>query len=276
MYSYSPLRYPGGKTQLSKHIASIIKRNDLLGGTYAEPYAGGAGVAVYLLLFGHVREIHINDIDHSVYAFWYSLKEQPDELCKKIRETPVTIDNWHIQKAIQQHQEDYDIFDIGFSTFFLNRTNRSGILKGGIIGGQNQDGIYKLDCRYNKANLIERIERIAKHKEHIHISNLDAIEFLTANKEVFGDKTLVYLDPPYYNKGQQLYINYYTHNDHVRLKEYVSQLEGNWIITYDDAEEIKELYRSFNQHPLSISYFAAEKRKGTEILFYSPRLNIAL
>ncbi len=275
MYSYSPLRYPGGKTQISKYIEDIIKHNGLSGGSYAEPYAGGAGVAIYLLLFGHVKDIYINDLDYSVYAFWYSLKHQPEQLCRRIWDTPVTIESWATQKEIQLHKADYAILDVGFSTFFLNRTNRSGILKGGIIGGKNQDGIYQLDCRYNKPKLIERIERIVAYNEHIHVSNLDAMEFLTENSQVFNSKTLVYLDPPYYQKGQQLYINYYTHDDHLRLKEYVSQLGGNWIITYDDAPEITEMYKGFQKAPISISYFAAVKRRGTEVMFHSHDLKIA-
>lgn len=67
---------------------------------------------------------------------------------------------------------------IGFSTFFLNRTNRSGILKGGVIGGKNQEGQWKLDARYNKSDLISRIQKISKNRERIDLYNMDAIDFI--------------------------------------------------------------------------------------------------
>ena len=274
MQSYSPLRYPGGKSQISRFIANIIERNNLVGGSYAEPYAGGAGVALFLLLHGYMTDIFINDIDYSIYAFWYSVINNTDELCKLINDTPVTLDNWAVQKGIQYNVKNYSLLEVGFSTFFLNRTNRSGILKGGIIGGFQQRGKYKIDCRYNKVNLIKRIQQIADRRDFVHVSNLDAIEFLDKFEYKCDLKTLIYFDPPYYNKGQKLYVNFYTHNDHVQLKEYISKMNGNWIVTYDDTEAISNLYSEFNKINLAISYFAAEKRKGAELLFYSPRLSV--
>ncbi len=272
MYSYSPLRYPGGKSQLSRYILSIIKKNGLLGGVYVEPYAGGAGVAIFLLVHNHVSKIIINDIDYSIYSFWYAVKHHANELCTMIERTPVDIDNWMQQKAIQNERKNRTILEVGFSTFFLNRTNRSGIMKGGIIGGLKQDGSYKMDCRFNKENLIKRILKIAEYKDNIIISNEDAIKFLDEKEDLFNSKTLIYLDPPYYNKGQKLYVNYYNHDDHDQLKNFITTKNGNWIITYDDTEAINSLYANCNKVGISISYFAAEKRQGKEVMFYSPNL----
>jgi DNA adenine methylase len=275
MQSYSPLRYPGGKSQISRLIATIIERNNLVGGSYAEPYAGGAGVALFLLLHGYMTDIFINDIDYSIYAFWYSVIKNTDELCKMINDTPVSLDNWAVQKGIQKGTKNHTLLEVGFSTFFLNRTNRSGILNGGIIGGHQQNGNYKIDCRYNKIDLINRIQQIADRGDAVHVSNLDAIKFLNNYEHLFGPRALIYLDPPYYNKGQKLYVNFYTHDNHVQLKEYISNMNGNWIVTYDDTEAISNLYSDCNKINLAINYFAAEKRKGAELLFYSPQLIVS-
>ena len=144
MYTYSPLRYPGGKTQLSKFVKAILEENNLLGGTYVEPYAGGAGIAMYLLTNGYVANVFINDIDYSVYAFWNSVVNHAEELCKLILDTPVNLDTWKVQKEIYNNPQNHSVLEVGFATFFLNRTNRSGILKGGIIGGNDQKGKYKI------------------------------------------------------------------------------------------------------------------------------------
>ena len=247
MYTYSPLRYPGGKTQLSKFVKAILEENNLLGGTYVEPYAGGAGIAMYLLTNGYVANVFINDIDYSVYAFWNSVVNHAEELCKLILDTPVNLDTWKVQKEIYNNPQNHSVLEVGFATFFLNRTNRSGILKGGIIGGNDQKGKYKIECRYNKEGLIERIDKIVRFADRIQVSNMDAVDFLRTNENRFNQKTLVYLDPPYYEKGQQLYINYYTHDDHVRLMEYIrNEAQINWIITYDNNENISKIYTGFN------------------------------
>jgi len=275
MYTYSPLRYPGGKTQLSKFVKAILEENNLLGGTYVEPYAGGAGIAMYLLTNGYVANVFINDIDYSVYAFWNSVVNHAEELCKLILDTPVNLDTWKVQKEIYNNPQNHSVLEVGFATFFLNRTNRSGILKGGIIGGNDQKGKYKIECRYNKEGLIERIDKIVRFADRIQVSNMDAVDFLRTNENRFNQKTLVYLDPPYYEKGQQLYINYYTHDDHVRLMEYIrNEAQINWIITYDNNENISKIYTGFNMLYIPIRYSAAKKREGSELLFYSENLII--
>lgn len=230
---------------------------------------------MFLLVNGYVSNIYINDLDYSIYAFWYSLVNHTEELYALIINTSVDLDTWHAQKAIHNSQQDHSILEVGFSTFFLNRTNRSGILKAGIIGGYEQKGKYKIDCRFNKEGLIERIDKIVRFKDRIHISNMDALDFLRLNDEQFDKRTLVYLDPPYYEKGKQLYINYYCHDDHVRLMEYIrDEAPANWIITYDNNESISTIYDGFNRQDLSIRYSAAIKRKGSELLFYSDNLII--
>ena len=204
----SPLRYPGGKLKVVDFIKRLFEVNDLCDGTYIEPYAGGASVALTLLYSEYAHQIRINDIDRSIYAFWYSVLNDTDSLCRMIRDTKVNMEEWHRQKDVQIRKEGVDLLDLGFSTFFLNRTNRSGIISAGVIGGKNQTGRFKIDARYNKSDLIKRIENVAEYSDRIELTNLDAVELIRSMR-VPNKKALCYLDPPYYVKGQDLYLNYY-------------------------------------------------------------------
>jgi DNA adenine methylase len=243
-------------------------------GTYIEPYAGGASVALTLLFSEYVARIKINDIDRSIYAFWYSVLEQTDDLCRLIADTPVTMDSWVAQREVQAHKDDTDLLELGFSTFFLNRTNRSGILCGGVIGGKNQDGSFKIDARYNKEDLIERIVSIADYKDRIELTCIDAVELLNQHKQDPIDKTLCYLDPPYYVKGKDLYLNYYNDDNHRAIAEAISKYKGKWIISYDAVDFIKELYKGYRQKEYYLNYSAGNPTKGKEIMIYSNELEV--
>jgi DNA adenine methylase len=265
----SPLRYPGGKTSLSNFIRLALEKNDLLAGHYVEPYAGGAGMALRLLLNGDVSHVHINDLDKSVYAFWYAVIKKTDELCRLIRDTPVTMKSWYRQKAAQENPSQYSRLDLGFSTFFLNRTNRSGILQGGVIGGKDQSGKWKLYARYNKRHLLEKIENIARHKNQISIYNQDAADFIRKVLPKLPKNSLVYLDPPYYAKGEGLYQNHYTHEDHAAVAKLIRlRIKQRWIVSYDDTSQIRELYEGYKMARYQLSYSAAERYKGSEVMFF--------
>ena len=269
----TPLRYPGGKGKLTEFLKYVINENDLLGCDYAEPYAGGAGIAVSLLLHGYAQCIHLNDLNLSVFSFWHSVVHCPDELCQLIRDTPVTMDEWYRQKAIQANQADCSPLELGFSTFFLNRTNRSGIIWGGVIGGKKQDGPWKIDARFNKDDLIRRIERLALFGGNIKVYNLDATTFIKQIIPTLPNKALVYLDPPYYVKGQGLYEHHYTHQDHLDVAELVSsKLARPWIVSYDHAPEIISMYPIFKSIIYGINYSAQDRYKGAEVMFFSDDL----
>ena len=256
---------------MTHKILDIVKQNNLIGGAYAEPYAGGAGVALFLLLGGHVHHIYINDIDYAIYSFWYSILNHTDEFIRMIQQTEINMEEWHRQKQIFENNRVYSILESGFATFFLNRTNRAGILKGGVIGGQKQDGDYTLDCRFNKIRLIQFIQNIATHRGQITISGLNALDFLIQNNANFDEKTLVYLDPPYYIKGSLLYTNFYEHNNHIELAEYVrNKLNCPWIISYDNVQEIQEMYAGLQQREITINYSVSEKTKKSELMIFSP------
>lgn len=271
----SPLRYPGGKNKLSKFVAEICIKNKI-SGCYVEPYAGGASVALYLLLEGYVSNIVINDIDRSIYAFWHSVLKNTRKLCNLIEKTDVTIDTWKLCKAIQKNKKKAKLLDLGFSTFFLNRTNISGIIDAGVIGGINQTGTYKIDCRYNKIELIRRIKSIAKFKQHIELFNNDALDLIDIiQKRAENKSTIFYFDPPYYLKGPSLYLNSYTHKDHIAVSKKIMGIKNiHWIVSYDNVNEIKKIYSKAKMIEYFLQYTAVGIRKGSEVLFHSNGLQL--
>ncbi|WOK04376.1 DNA adenine methylase [Imperialibacter roseus] len=270
--NYSPLRYPGGKNKLSAFIAKICEKNNLTE-HYVEPYCGGAAVALFLLMNGYVKKVTINDKDRSIYSFWYSILHYSDEFIYRIRNTDISLSEWDNQRAIQNNKEKENLMDLGFSSFFMNRTNRSGIIMGGMIGGRNQTSPYKIDCRFNKEELIERIKRIAEIKDSIIVKNDDALDVIKAFSTGKEESSLVYLDPPYFKKADSLYLNHYQLEDHkaVSLSIVDSDL-SNWLVSYDNAQEIKDLYPDVDKIEYSFKHTAYDARIGKEILFFSESL----
>ncbi|WGE68326.1 DNA adenine methylase [Actinobacillus equuli subsp. haemolyticus] len=266
----TPLRYPGGKAKFAPVIKQIIEKNNLKG-HYVEPYAGGAGVALDLLFSGYCTDIHINDLDLAIYHFWKAITEQTEDFIRLINDTPITIEEWHKQKILLK-REDLSPLEHGFAAFFLNRTNRSGILKAGVIGGLNQMGNYKLDCRFNKIDLIKRIERIGKMAKHIYVTNHDTETWLPIIDTLVPTNSLIYLDPPYYEKGQGLYRNYYQHKDHRAIQEKLANIKTPWVVSYDNNQNIKEIYQRYRQKEYVLNYSANKKMKATEIVIYSHNL----
>lgn len=275
LYS-SPLRYPGGKRKLSIYIKRIIEENGLCDGKYIEVYAGGAAVALDLLLQEYVTHIYINDLSKSVYAFWHCVLNETENLLKLINDTPVNFEIWKKQKDIQKNPANYNVLDLGFSTLFLNRTNRSGIINAGIIGGKNQNGKWKLDARYMKKDIIKRIELIAQYRKRISLYNLDAIEFIRIITLVLPEKSLIYLDPPYYIKGKDLYENYYDHVDHEKLSEVVINKiqKQKWMISYDNIPQVYEFYKGYRHMTYQLNYTAQKHYHGSEVIFFCQNLKI--
>jgi DNA adenine methylase len=272
---FSPLRYPGGKGKVARFVASVIRANGLSDGTYVEPYAGGAAVAWELLLTGVVRRVEVNDISRPIYAFWHSVLNDTDALSRMISDTPVDTEAWAKAKHIFNRPDEHDDLQLGFAMFFLNRTNRSGILNGGMIGGRNQTGKWKIDARFTKPDLLEKIARIANHRSRITLTNRDAIELMQARREAWKTRTLVYLDPPYYVKGGQLYYDAYSHADHASVAGQVTALKGvRWMVSYDDAPQIHNLYAGANWLRYSIGYSARDHGIGSEAVFFSPLLKV--
>lgn len=260
----SPLRYPGGKTAYADMITWIIQKNGLSGCSYAEPFAGGAGAAITLLLNNHVQEIWLNDFDLAIYSFWRSITEHTNEFLYRLEKTPITVHEWRKQKIIYIEKRA-DIISLGFATFFLNRCNRAGILLANPIGGLKQNGADKINARFKKEKLTAKIKLIAEQKNRIHLFNLDALEFIKELKKV-KQKILVYFDPPYYQKGELLYLNHYRHEDHVRLCKQIVKCRLPWLLSYDDQPKIAALYSSMQTYRKSLRYSVAAPSIGRELI----------
>ncbi len=273
---FTPLRYPGGKAKLAAYIKSLLKENRLLDGEYVEPYADGAAIALELLFHEYVPRIHVNDVSKPVHAFWESVLNHTDDFCRRILKTPLSVSQWDKQKKVLENAASHDDVDLGFATFFLNRTNRSGILNGGIIGGRDQTGPQKINARFNAKELVHRVESIAGPRERINLTCQDALKFLKAGASRWPKETLVYLDPPYYVKGRDLYYDFYEHKDHQAVAAFVVQNlnRQQWIVSYDNVKPIRDLYQGARHVVYNIGYSARSASQGSEVMFFGDGLKV--
>lgn len=269
---YSPLRYPGGKSSLTDFLARAIEKNLSGPVRYVEPYAGGAGAAIALLLQGKVASIVINDLDPAIWALWHSMVNDTAEFVRRIRETPVTLDEWSRQRSVYRDGAS-DAMDLGFAAFFLNRTNRSGVLNAGVIGGQSQAGTYRVDARFNKVSLAHMVTKIGARKDDIDVRNMDGLALID---ELGSDpQTLIYADPPYFDKGSFLYLNSFNADQHESLAASLNaNSNGRWILTYDNAAAIRGLYGDRRSQVFSLYYSAHRPGQTNEIMFFSDGLDL--
>lgn len=270
--TYSPLRYPGGKSRLYNYVKALLACNDLLGETYVEPFAGGAGLALKLLLNDDVERIVINDSDPAVYSFWYSTLYHTEVLCDLIADAVVTREEWRRQRDIYLGHDLSNRSELGFATLFLNRTNVSGVIEGGIIGGQEQQGNYKIDARFTKETLISKVRKIAERREQIVLLNQDAKELLQPQQLRRFHKAFLNLDPPYVKKGAQLYKNAFRDTDHRELYALVSDCKRKWMVTYDICPLVADLYHSYRSSYLDVTYSIQSSKRAQEYVFFSDNL----
>lgn len=269
---YSPLRYPGGKNCIFPFMAKLIHDNGLTGCSYAEPFAGGAGLALHLLMEDVVSEIYLNDLDHSIYCFWNAVINNTEKLCYWIENVSVNMDSWKKAKDVYKNMHTADPFELAVATFFLNRTNISGIITGGPLGGPSQTGKYRIEARFNKQDLIQRIKRISAYKESIHLSELDGMDFLKMLHQK-RHQIFIYIDPPYVKKGADLYMNFFDTKQHMLLRDQILRLEKHWIVSYDNADLIRSLYHEQRKYVYSLSQ-CTSNRVGDELLILGPNLII--
>jgi DNA adenine methylase len=266
----TPLRYPGGKGRLGAWLANVMRANKISGGWYVEPYAGGAGAAILLLSRGYVDHIVLNDLDPVVHAFWWAVLNDTEGLLKLLVTTPVTMETWHLQRQVHASPHEHSLTELGFATFFLNRTNRSGILTGGVIGGKAQNGPWTMAARFNKDDLSNRIKTVASLRRHISLYKSDAVDLLKYIQADLPAKSLIYLDPPYYHKGSQLYRNHYRPEDHTAIATAVGHIKTPWLVSYDNCTEIQELYKGHKSVEFSLHYSTHKERPlATEIMIYN-------
>ncbi|MFE9836011.1 DNA adenine methylase [Streptomyces sp. NPDC005551] len=268
----SPLRYPGGKARLAPYIAHLLSRQRPRPRSYAEAFAGGAGAALRLLTENEVEHIYLNDLDPGVAALWRCIFLDPDALTQSVKSAEVTIDAWHRHAEIYNNPSDRTDIELGFSTFFLNRCNRSGILRARPIGGLDQTGNWKIDARFNRDSLVERIEYLAKFRDRVTISQMDARSFIR-HLEPQSDDILMYVDPPYIVQGDRLYLDSLTSGDHEELADILRDTKLRWLLTYDANKRItNELYKGFRCVEFDILHTAQMQRTGVEYAIFGDRL----
>lgn len=269
--TYTPIRYPGGKTKLYPEIKAILESNDLLGHPYAELFAGGAGLAIKLLLKGDVSSIVINDFDRAVYCMWDAVVNHSEELCEFIDSVVLDIETWKAMRAVYRSSDDVGDFELGKAAFYLNRTNVSGILGGGVIGGLKQAGNYKMDVRFNRETLKKKVMDIAARRGDIEVTRLDAEDFI--NDRMSDSELFAYLDPPYVQKGPGLYRSAFDEAKHRSLARKVGDARSKWVVTYDADKLIDDIYGDYERGDLEISYTANVKTVGKEKIILGPGLN---
>lgn len=271
----TPLRYPGGKQRLAPFVRELLEENGAVDWHYVEPYAGGAGIAMELLLDNSVAHVHLNDSSRHLYAFWKAVLTEPDAFCRRIGHASLTVKAWREHREIVRNAVAADLFDLGFSTFFLNRCNRSGVLNGGVIGGLAQQGRWRIDARFPRNELIKRIERIAERRTSITVRNMDAEKFMAEYVNKLPRRTLVYCDPPYYEGAERLYMNWYRPADHARLAKVVqAKLRRPWLVSYDGHPDVVSLYAKRRKFLYSLQYSATQAYKGTEVFIFADSLRI--
>ena len=266
----SILRYPGGKTQLAKFVSNLIAINKIKSPIYCEPFSGGSGVSMELLLTNKVNSVILNDLDPSIYSIWFAILHDTDNLVDAIQAMPITMDEWYRHKI-----PVYD-FRLAVSALFLNRTNRGGIITGGPIGGHEQKSKYSLDCRFNKVGIVKKIRAIAEQSHRIRLYMLDAKDLINGVLlRENPDQLFTFFDPPYYKQGQALYKNAFNHEDHETLSKSIKMMNAyKWITTYDECPEIQSIYSDYRLYTYKLRYSVNQFRKANEYLFASPTTKI--
>jgi len=269
----SPLRYPGGKGALADFLGPLISAQWPRCSVYVEPYAGGAGAALRLLLDEYVDEVVLNDLDPGIAAFWRAVFDHPDEFVARIAASKLTIDEWHRQGEIYRSGVGDDL-DLGFATFFLNRTNRSGILNARPIGGLDQTGKWLIDARFNRDNLTERVRLISRYRTRVTLVERDGIELL---RELLpeGEDAFFYVDPPYTDKGEELYLNDLTWQDHSELADVLTSSDCRWLVTYNcDPRIPTDLYPASRCVQFDIKHTAQTQHVGAEYALFADALAV--
>ncbi|MCW2744861.1 MAG: adenine methylase [Mycobacterium sp.] len=269
----SPLRYPGGKARLAPYLGRLLSEQTHRPVDYAEPFAGGAGAALRLLMEEHVQRIHINDLNPGIAAFWRCVFQCTESFARRIESTSMTMDVWYESRAVYQNPDHHSDFDLGFSTFALNRCNRSGILGARPIGGLDQLGRWKIDARYNGPTLANRVRVLGAYRNRVAISQQDGRSFISDLAS--GPGVFFYVDPPYLVPGERLYMDPLGSADHEQLAEVLTAARAPWLLTYDVNDRVTaSLYPGFRTLEFNIKHTAQRQHIGREYAVFSQDLRV--
>ncbi|MCQ4574336.1 MAG: DNA adenine methylase [Candidatus Brocadiales bacterium] len=243
----SPLRYPGSKNNLVKYIKKVLDFNEFKPDVLVEPFVGGGSVSLNFLLNNWVNKVIIADKDRLIYSFWKVVFNDPKCLIKFIKNVDINVENFCKYKKIATSKEASNK-KFAEACIFLNRTSFSGILKDstGPIGGKKQNAKYKINCRFNRKLLIEKIKYISHFKNRVIVLPYGWEKTIRyAEKVKQNNKIFFYFDPPFYKKGNRLYRHYFNEKEHLELSKAIKRLKNKWILSYDKAQEIKKMYRIY-------------------------------
>ncbi len=280
-------RYPGGKKKLVSQIAGRIRCyydekmcwNRV---EYVEPFAGSLSVGLTLLNYKIIKNVCINDKDPGISALWTSVLRYPEKLCEYISYFSPTTEAFYnykkyfgdIKSVSKEEKKATRIcVEIGFRKLALHQMSYSGlgVKAGGPIGGKTQNSNYKIGCRWNPKLLKKNINKyhnllvktILRYKK---CSSYGWLKILNDCKDSF-----IYLDPPYYEKGSELYQFSFSEYNHKKLSEVLKKIKYPWLLSYDYADEIKELYSWGKWVEIDNTCTINGPNKKTELLITSPK-----
>ena len=254
----SPLRYPGSKIKLVKYLSKVLEFNHFEPKILVEPFVGGGSVFLNFIENGWVERVIIGDKDKLVFSFWKVLFENPQHLIKFVKKIKVNTKNFAFYKNVALNESRYSENKLAEACLFLNRTSFSGILanSAGPIGGKKQESEYKINCRFNKKIIIQKIEKISSFAPMVTVLPFDwnrTINYALRNNS--KAKLFFYLDPPFFQKADKLYRHYFEKKDlHQSLNRKLKSLNHKWVLSYDRAPEIKEMYKPFIQRSFAFPY----------------------
>lgn len=262
----SPLRYPGGKSDFALTAFDIVSQCGFTGFSLIEPYAGSAAVSLNLLNSGVVSKVTLIERDPLVYSFWAALLERTDDLIERFIDLPITLDTWHEMRPLLSVEKPtkQNLLDLGLAGLFFNRANFSGILNAGPIGGLKQKSAYAIDCRTNKDDIICRMLAIATMSKNIEAKFGDAVGYI--KKNAAKENSILYIDPPYFLKGELLYRHSYKLKEHKELALALNQVRSPWFLSYDVHHVIEFLYEKFHVRKLKFKYSAHSPKNHDELL----------
>lgn len=268
----SPFRYPGGKAFLTDFVERGLKELDMRIEFYVEPFAGGAGAALNLLNRQAVERVVLNDLDIRMYSAWRAMLEENERFLEKLQSVSVDVATWKKCREIVTSPTNRYSFDLGFATFFINRTSRGGIVLGsGPTGGYKQESVWKIDARFYRETMLRRCKWIGDNAKRIAIHQERAISFLRKCAATLPQaQTYYFIDPPYVAAGSRLYFNAMSPEDHAELSTFL--IEGNlknWVLTYDNHPLIRKLYSTMDLSQLEVGYSLRRSRNEKELLISS-------